>query len=494
MTKIELKKVSFSYPGQAPLFEEASIVLDTDWKLGLVGRNGRGKTSFLKLLNKELEYSGKIINSSETIFFPRKIHDKNQLACEVVNEIALCEQWQLERELNLLKVDPAILWRPYCELSGGEQTKLQLALLFLNEGYFPLIDEPTNHLDSFGRETVANYLKQKTGFIVVSHDKYFLNQICNYTVAIEKSNLKLYQGNYSVYEYEKGLRDDFEISENVRLKSEITRLKQTAAAKKNWSNHREDDKYGNSKIKGSRGNIDTGFIGSRSARVMKKSKQLEKRMQQDIADKSQLLKDIEVISELSMNYQPSYHNRLIFAERLSLSFDEELFCPISFEVSQTTRLAFTGVNGSGKTSIIKLIKGDFSGQQKGTLFQPSKLKISFVRQNYDSNRGFLKDFAYKYGLDYSIFLNILKKLGMERSVFEQKIELMSMGQRKKVEIAKSLCEPAELYIWDEPLNYLDVYNREQLIQLISKVKPPMVFIEHDQDFLAKVATEIINIK
>lgn len=104
------------------------------------------------------------------------------------------------------------------------------------------------------------------------------------------------------------------------------------------------------------------------------------------------------------------------------------------------------------------------------------------------------DFAEAQGLDYTVFLNNLHKLGMPRDVFNTRIELMSMGQRKKVELAKSLSLPAELYIWDEPLNYLDVFNQEQLERLISAVQPTMLLIEHDQTFIERVATKVVALE
>lgn len=101
-------------------------------------------------------------------------------------ELADFELWELEREMNLIQLDPQILWQPYQTLSGGEQTKVLLALLFTQENFFPLIDEPTNHLDLQGRQHVAEYLQRKDGFIVVSHDRQFLNQVTDHTLAIEK--------------------------------------------------------------------------------------------------------------------------------------------------------------------------------------------------------------------------------------------------------------------------------------------------------------------
>ena len=496
MSKIELKKLSFAYSGQQAMFNDVSLVIDENWHLGLVGRNGRGKTTLLKLILNQLEYSGKVVAPFEFIYFPQKVSNPRALAYQIAETIANFEQWELERELRLLQVSPDILWRPYQLLSGGEQTKLLLALLFLEAGKFPLIDEPTNHLDITGRQVVAQYLKSKSGYIVVSHDRSFLNEVTDHIIAIEKSDLILYQGNFSVYEHEKALRDQFELNQNERLKGEIGRLEKTAKEKTSWSNHREGDKFGSAKIKGSGSILDTGFIGARSARMMKKAKNLEKRMNNQIESKSQLLKNIEAVDDLSINYQKSRYIRLLQASHFSLSFatkSQLLFKPISFELTKGTRLAITGDNGSGKSSILKYLVNEFQGQSVGELTMATGLKISYIRQNFEDNQGYLAAFASTNHLDYSIFLNQLKKLGMERSVFNQRIETMSMGQRKKVELAKALTEPANLYVWDEPLNYLDVFNHQQLEDLILKTMPSMIFVEHDAAFIKKIANQTIKL-
>jgi lincosamide and streptogramin A transport system ATP-binding/permease protein len=493
MSKIELKHVTFGFDSQATLlFDQADLTIDTQWKLGLIGRNGRGKTTLLNILQGKLPYSGQVLHQLEFLYFPQPLKNKEQLTYYVLQEISDFEQWEIERELNLLKVDPEILWREFTTLSGGEQTKVLLALLFINDQYFPLIDEPTNHLDQAGRRQVAAYLKKKQqGFIVVSHDRSFVDEVVDHILSIEKSQLELYQGNFSVYEEQKQRKDAYEFAQNEKLKKEVSRLKKTAAEKAEWSRSKEQDKYGKASEKGSGAIYDTGFIGARAARTMKRSKAIANRMQAQLSEKEQLLKDIEYIDPLTMNAQASHHQRLITVENLSLGYDQPLFMPISFELKQGERIALNGANGSGKSSIIRFLLGQFAGEHTGECVMPQQLKISYVRQNYEDNRGTLLEFSKEQGLDYQEFLNNLHKLGMERSVFHNRIEHMSMGQRKKVEVAKSLAQPAELYIWDEPLNYLDVFNQEQLEELILSVKPSMLLVEHDQTFLAKIATQVI---
>lgn len=499
MSTIEIKNLSFGYDNQEGLlFDQATLNFDQHWKLGLIGRNGRGKTTLLTILQGKLPYEGQINHQLDFVYFPQAIQNKNQLTYYVLNDICSFEQWELERELNLLHLSPDILWRDFTTLSGGEQTKVLLALLFIDQQHFPLIDEPTNHLDMLGRQQVAEYLnKKKQGFIVVSHDRNFVNEVVDHVLSIEKSQLVLYQGNFSVYEEQKRLRDEFEQAQNMKLKKEVSRLKKTAAEKAEWSRSREGDK-----TKSRTGFIDTenrrvnkGAVGADAARTMKRSKAIVTRMETQASEKEKLLKDIEYIDPLQMNFQPTHRQRLLTVEKLSLGYEEKfLFEPVSFEVNKHERIAITGPNGSGKSSTIRYLLNEFDGQVKGDVQLSTHTQISYVRQNYEDNSGTLQDFAKKNKLDYSIFLNNLKKLGMEREFFHNPIQQMSMGQRKKVEVAKSLSVSAELYIWDEPLNYLDVFNQEQLEQLILAVKPTMILIEHDIAFLKKIMTKQIHLK
>ncbi|GMG71022.1 ribosomal protection-like ABC-F family protein [Tetragenococcus halophilus] len=494
MSKIEIKDLTFGFDNLAePLFDHTNLTIDTQWKLGLIGRNGRGKTTLLQLLLGKYAYSGIIKHQLEFTYFPQKISDKTLLTYDCLQALAVFDLWEIERELNLLQTNPEILWRPFDSLSGGEQTKILLALLFIDDHHFPLIDEPTNHLDIMARQQVANYLQAKrNGFIVVSHDRSFVNEVVDHVLSIEKSQLVLYQGNFSTYEEQKEQRDHYEQEENRKLKKEIGRLKQTAAEKAEWSRGRERDKQGNPNQKGSGAIYDTGAIGARAARTMKRSKAIVNRMEEKAEEKKGLLHDIEDVDSLTINYQPSYHKQLLKVEKLQLSYTEQpLFSPISFEIEQGQRLAIQGANGSGKSSIIQFLLDEFTGVASGKATFAHDLSISYVRQNYEDNTGTLQEFAQAHHLSYEELLNNLHKLGVERKVFANRIEKMSLGQRKRVELAKSLATPAELFIWDEPLNYLDVFNHEQLEAVIQSVQPSMLVVEHEATFLKNIATKMI---
>ena len=163
MSMIQVKNLTFSYEGSPePVFEDVSFCIDTDWKLGFTGRNGRGKTTFLKLLMGEYEYRGSIQTNAVFDYFPYSPEDEDQDTILVAGEVCPdYDYWRLVRELSRLKVEEEVLYRPFNSLSQGERTKILLALLFLRESHFLLIDEPTNHLDQEGRAVMAEYLIRK---------------------------------------------------------------------------------------------------------------------------------------------------------------------------------------------------------------------------------------------------------------------------------------------------------------------------------------------
>lgn len=497
MSTIEIKNLSFSYDGAITnIFDQVDLNIDTNWKLGLIGRNGRGKTTFFNILQNKLAYNGAINHQVNFSYFPQKIENKEKMTYEIIDDLNVGEIWEVERELTLLGTDTSVLWRSFSSLSGGEQTKVLLSLLFAQEGSFPLIDEPTNHLDALGRKQVAHYLKtKKNGFIVISHDRAFIDEICDHILAIDKSQITISQGNYSTYHFQKERQDEYEQDKNEKLKKEVGRLKQTATKKAEWANSREGEKWGKPSVKNSGGVPDKGFVGARAARTMKKSKNLLNRMDREIEEKEKLLKNIEFIDPLTMNFQPTHHKSLLTVEDLTLSFDgEKLFKPISFDIKPGERIAIIGENGSGKTSLIKALFGQFNGDIQGEITHRAQETWSLVRQNYEVNTGTLKEFCLTNHLDYQEFLSNIKKLGLERDLFNNKIETMSMGQRKKVEIAKSLTLETPFYLWDEPLNYLDSFNYEQLEEVILLTQPTMLFVEHDETFINKIATQVIELE
>lgn len=157
-------------------------------------------------------------------------------------------------------------------------------------------------------------------------------------------------------------------------------------------------------------------------------------------------------------------------------------------------MVIQGENGSGKSTLIKAMLGQNELIAKGNLKIRENLRISYLPQDFDQLQGKLEQFAAEKEVEVQDLLAMLRKLGFERTMFDYRIEQMSMGQKRKVALARSLCEEANLYIWDEPLNYLDVITREQIQNLVLKFKPTLLVVEHDREFVQKIATQTVNLK
>lgn len=488
MSLINVSNLTFAYEGSYDnIFEEVSFRIDTDWKLGFTGRNGRGKTTFLKLLLGQYEYSGTISCSVSFEYFPYEVPDPSLFTCDIIDTIHPdCVRWELLRELSRLEVDDGVLYRPFETLSNGEQTKVLLAALFLRENSFLLIDEPTNHLDLRARMLVGDYLRTKSGYLLVSHDRAFLDRCIDHILSINKMNIEIQKGNFSTWFENKQRQDEFELAKNEKLKKDIRRLEQAAKRTGAWSEKVEKSKYGEDAP-------DKGYIGHMAAKMMKRSKNIEARQQNALEEKSKLLKNMETADALKIAPLPFHSSHLLTLRGVSIAYGEEQVCKdISFTLGRGERIAVTGRNGAGKSSILKLAAG-MEVPYTGTLERPQGLIVSYVAQDTSFLSGSLSDYAREQAIDESLFKAILRKLDFSRVQFEKDMRAYSGGQKKKVLLAASLCKRAHLYIWDEPLNFIDVFSRMQTEQLLLSCGASMLFVEHDQAFTEKIATKQVHL-
>lgn len=486
MSMIRISDLTFGYDGSYEnVFENVSLCLDTDWRLGLTGRNGRGKTTLLKLLLGEYEYAGTIISSVDFAYFPCDVPDGSLFTSEVLeNACAGAEEWRLLRELKRLGLDESLLYRPFSTLSGGEQTKALLAAMFLNENAFLLIDEPTNHLDSEGRTQIERYLNSKKGFLLVSHDRAVLDGCTDHILSINKTDLEIRKGNFSAWLTNHERQEAFETAENERLKKEIRRLSEAAAVKGAWSEKTERAKQGS---------FDKGYVGHKSAKLMKRAKAIETRAKNAAEEKARLLKNAEYSGELKLRPLSYRAPRLISLRELSVAYDGvPVFDGLSFSVERGERVRLGGRNGSGKSTLLRLIRGE-EIPYRGVLERGNDLKISYVSQDVGELYGSVTDYARRRGIDAGLFVTILHKLDLTQAQLEKDLSELSGGQKKKALLAGSLCEKAHLYLWDEPMNFIDVISRIQIEELLLKFRPTLLFVEHDRSFSEKIATRTVTL-
>ncbi len=531
MSQISVNNMTFYYEGSYDnIFENVSFQIDTDWKLGFIARNGKGKTTFLKLLTGKYEYKGSISASVVFDYFPFEIEDKSKNTIDIIEEIYPdYEFWKICRELNYLNVDADIFYRPFSSLSNGEQTKVMLALLFSKDNHFLLIDEPTNHLDMEAREILMKYLNNKKGFILVSHDRNFMDGCVDHVLVINKANIEVQQGNFSSWWENKQRQDAYELAENERLKKDIQRLTESARVTKQWADNVEATKIGFKNDKYEKSLDLRAYIGEKSRRMQMRRKNLERRQQREIEEKSNLLKNIEKVEDLKIIPLQHYKEKLIVMEDCKISYTgnqedrgggenkKEVISGFNLEVKQGDRIFLKGKNGCGKSSIIKAIlrqayeksnenanksydKESLEYQMKdapvleeGSIEVPNNMIISYCSQDTSMLHGTVKEYAAENDIDETLFMALLRKLDFPRVQFEKRIENYSGGQKKKILIAGSLCRRAHLYIWDEPLNFIDVFSRMQIEELILKFKPTMILVEHDRAFMEKTATKIVEL-
>jgi lincosamide and streptogramin A transport system ATP-binding/permease protein len=528
MSTIICRGLSFGYEGaESDVFSRLDLIIDTHWRTALVGRNGRGKTTLLRLLAGALVPDrGEIEASVACRLFTGQPEDTGLTAWQAARNVAgPYTRWEtelerlsaaadmaslerygelesryrerggygidseLERELGLLEVDPGLFDRPFERLSGGEQTRCLLAGLFCRADGFPLIDEPTNHLDLAGRRRLAAYLADKTGFLLVSHDRAFLDACIDHVIALNPDTVETHRASFSVWRAQYRARLDEQARTNALKKKEIRRFEATAEARRAGASARESDKGPH---------VDKGYIGARAARQMKRALAAERRAAQAAETRRESLTDVEKTYTLKLPDPPegiSAGTALVTATNLSVSRGRRLFRPVSFSLTSGERLAVLGPNGCGKTTLLDLIAG-LPIPHGGELVRPGYVRISRASQLPRWRSGGLAARIASEGLDESRFRQIMAALGVRGALLEQPLDRLSQGQLKKIELARSLIEPAHLMIWDEPLNYIDVETREQLEGLFAGQgrQPALICVEHDARFVENVATTVIELE
>lgn len=523
MTAILLESVSFHYPAPyVPIFEDLSLGIDLDWKTAVIGRNGRGKTTLLHLIERRLEpFRGNVNVPIEVSYFPPGRIRERQTVLEVVKDAVapfslwerqmeelleaateeslaeyarIAEEYQrlggyeieahIERELAQIGMDASLLERRFGSLSGGEQTRALIISLFLKRQTFPLIDEPTNHLDMAGRELLGEYLGRKPGFILVSHDRHLIDLCADHLVALNRSDVEVFQCNYSAWRRQMDLEEKSERHRAENLQREIRSLERTARRRRVWADRKEREKIGGG---------DKGAIGHQAAKLMKRALDVERRVEGRIAEKKGLLKNVEKQYKLRIQPESGGPQRVVSLSRIALELGErQILQDFSLTVQQGERVAIAGPNGSGKSTLLRLIAGEIEADS-GLRTVRRFVKMARACQHPRWSRGLLREQVESHGIDETQFRNVMGVLGVSGEIFDRPLETFSEGERKKVDLSRSFLAPCHLFLWDEPLNYLDIATREQIEEAILESGPTMVFVEHDRYFIDQVATRVVTL-
>jgi lincosamide and streptogramin A transport system ATP-binding/permease protein len=363
MASIILEGASFAYEGGDPVFQDLSLSFDTKWRLGLVGRNGRGKTTFLKILADELVPQGRVIAPPGLRLFPFGPVDLARDAYDLLRQTRPgSPKWALERKAGLIGLPEGALERPMGELSGGERVKAMLSILFLEDDDFPLIDEPTGGLDLEGRRLVARYLSLKRGFVLASHDRALLDGAADHVLALNRQGPELVRVVYSPWEEGRRRAEREEEAKAYRLNREAARLKRAAEKGSRWALKAEGKKLGN-------GPFDRGFLGAKAAKMMKRAKAVSSRRERALSDLAATPRNAEILFGLSLSPLVSKRSKLAEGAGLSCGYagSPAVFSGLQFSLESGGRIALAGPNGSGKSLLLKLLSGRLFFSAPGTL-------------------------------------------------------------------------------------------------------------------------------
>ncbi len=441
-------------------------------RIGIVGVNGSGKTTFLNILTKRVssdEGRAAIYGTYAYI---------TQLGEEEKTEI---DGYAASRfGVSGLQMEG---------LSGGEITRLKLAKALGKDNALIIGDEPTSNLDREGIELLQRELTQFDGAIlVVSHDREFLDKVCNTILEIENGEARLYKGNYSEYKILKEKERERATFEYEQYVSEKNRLQEAIEQKKKEIRavRKAPKRMGNSEARLHKmdAKIARAKLESRVNAFRTRMEQLEAK------EKPKKLPEINV--DLQKTKQ-LYCKVVLSAERLDKKFgDKVIFQKAEFKVVNNSKTALIGPNGSGKTTLLKMIiTGDAAiNRTKG-------IKIGYFSQDIsilESNKTLLQNVMENSIYDETFVRILLARLLFKQEDVVKNTSLLSGGERVKAALAKIIVSDFNLLVLDEPTNYLDIYSMEAVEEAVLNYQGTVLFVSHDRRFVKNVADHIIAIE
>jgi len=462
------------------LFEDVNGTVHGGDVIGIIGKNGVGKSTLLKIISGELPLTYGKLNWLQS-----------QVTVEMVEqETEEFSTGDIETEERNILAKWKVPSNDFRLLSGGEKLKVRLAKGFSKNAQLLLLDEPTNHLDDRSTQLLIDYIKQYKGTVIlVSHDRYFLDKVVTKIWSIEERRLIEHKGNYTNYikaREQKRLEQKRAYEKQQQLVQKIeSQIKELSS----WSQkaHRTSTKQEGFKeyhrVKAKR----------TDAQIKSKRKRLEKELEHSKVE--QLKSEYEV--QFTLKATDKYGKRFLEVKNLQKDLNSRtLFKEASFTIQHGEKVAIVGPNGSGKTTLIKILMGEVKADSGEVWISPSA-NIGYLTQEvFDlpltktPEELFYRE-SYK---ERGKVQNLMKHLGFEATAWKEPIQNMSMGERVKCKLMFYILEEKNVLILDEPTNHLDLPSREQLEATLSKYNGTLLIVSHDRYFLEKTTDCNLEIK
>lgn len=497
------------------LFKGVTFDIEKGDKVGFIGANGTGKTTLFRIINGEISADGgDVFTSSDTTLGYMEQHACNHPERGIYDELVSVFQYliDMEREIDALNIlvtnsptaeniekQTALIERfeslggltykartrsaligfgfeeknfnmPTGKLSGGQRSKLSLLKLLLSRSNFLLLDEPTNHLDIASVNWLESFIRDfKGSMLIISHDRYFLDNVTNKTIELEHQKTMMYKGNYTEFKKKKQAYIDSLTNKYENDLKEIKRIEGIVEQQKRWGRERN-------------------FITAAS-----KQKQADRIKEQLVAPE----KALETIHMRFETKRTSGEDVLI-ADNLSKSFGEKkLFENVSFHIRKGERVFIIGENGCGKTTLFNMLMGKMAFDS-GMIDYGAQVDVGYFDQmqsNLDLNKTALDEIWDNFpNLTETKLRTALGSFLFKGDEVFKPLRKMSGGERARVSLLKLMLEGSNLLLLDEPTNHLDSSSREQLEETLSRYEGTMLIISHDRYFINKLATRILSLE
>ena len=498
--------------GDQEVLKNITFNIEAKDKLAVIGENGAGKSTLLKILQNEESYDSGTLSIAgdvtigylsqdhnfdlslsiyETLESPYKnlkniekrmryletqmthsdhldsiMKEYDALTVRFEESDGYTIESNIKGILNGLGFQKDIWYQPVSILSGGQKTRIILGQLLLSEPDLLLLDEPTNHLDLEAIEWLENYLKSyPKAIIVVSHDRYFIDQVTDSIMEIENGKSKIYHCHYNEYAQIKKHNRDIDLKHYLNNQKEIKKMQQSIDTLKSFNREKQ------------------------LKRAHSKEKALERMQKTEKPNSLPSLIHISFQPEIESGYD------VLKVKDLSMSFTHPLFDHISFEVKRNDRIALLGPNGIGKTTLFHLILKDLI-PDSGHIHLGVKVTIGYYDQEHSSlniNNTIFDEISNSFPkMNNTQIRNICAAFLFKGEDVFKTIDILSGGEKGRIVLMKLLLNKANFLILDEPTNHLDIQSKEVLEDALLDFDGTILFISHDRYFINKIATKILD--
>lgn len=525
---LRLQNLYFTHPNQAePTIVGANWELSEGQKVGLLGYNGAGKSTLLGLIEGRLEPDSGTLERRYQSLFVLKQEDRaegqqtareyllaadgrllalfqelQQLEHNMTNPLVYADLSQsfleaggyerlnqIERIALGFGFQPEGLARPVEGFSGGERRLLKLASAFVQNYDLYLFDEPTNYLDQQASERLVRALqKSRQTLLMVSHDRWFLDQVSDHIAELERGKLRVFSGNYSVFAATKAQEYAEAARKKEKLEREIGKLKEVERTYKVWGKDREADKY-----RPSEGKKDKGYIGAKAAKLQGRAVQAKERVSERIEELEATKPWVERFYSLRFAEVETRQGWSLDVQKLSHHWGERvLFQDLSFRLLWGQKVHLVGENGSGKSTLIQLLLGHIP-LQSGEMRWGRGIHLGYLPQQGSGLEPSLEIpqlFPHELHQEARNLLGAFKVAG---DLFFKRLSDLSEGQQRKVALVKLILDKPNFLILDEPTTHLDYQSVELLEAMLQGFGGTLFFTSHDRYLSKRVAQTAVEL-